>query len=146
MKRNNFKILILFLILCIQHNSRAQNNSPLFFSAEYPKSRNADSIKLKVHNKSNAKTFYYSIALQGFKDTSWIPLISDINSLGKNEFLALKPLRPQEKITKFISRKKIFEAYKHKKFKEFRLGVMYYDQPSLKSKGNIIYLQPFPSL
>ena len=122
MKRNNFKVLILLFILCTRYNSPAQDKSLLFFSAEYPKSKNADSIKLKVHNKSNTKTFYYSIVLQGFKDTSWIPLISDINSLGKNEFLGLKPLRPQEKITKFVSRKKIFEAYKHKKFKEFRLG------------------------
>ena len=75
-----------------------------------------------------------------------MPLLSDINSLGKNEFLALRPLRPQEKIAKFVSQKKIFAGYKHEKFKKFRFGVMYYEQKSLKSIGNIIYLKPFPSL
>jgi len=139
MIRKSAKIELLLISICFYFASTAQNKSPITFTGNYSNKNNLDDIKLVVENKSSEKTFYYSIVLEGYNDTTWVPLLSDINSLGINEFLALKPLKPKNKAVKNVSKNKIFRLYKYYKI---RFGVMYYEKQDLKSKGEIIYLPP----
>ncbi|MBO9572027.1 MAG: hypothetical protein J7497_07435, partial [Chitinophagaceae bacterium] len=72
---------------------QAQQVTAVDFSFRYINKNNTDTIKLSLKNNSITQTYFYSIFLHGHQDTAWIPLLSDINSLGMNEFTALKPLR-----------------------------------------------------
>src|SRR5215216_5740486 len=129
----------LLMIIILPYNSFVvQEKIPIKFSYQYL-GKNHDTIKLSVENVSK-RTYYYSIALQGYIDTAWVPLLSDINSLGENEFLVLKSLKPGSRAAKEISKKRINYLYSFKKIKKIRFGVMYYEKQDLDSKGDIIYL------
>jgi hypothetical protein len=104
MKITKQLITILLFSISLQNISKAQNNPPISFRYEYPDKNDLDKIKLIVENTSPTKTFYYSIALQVYNDTAWFPLLSDINSLGTNEFFVLKPIKPRSKIVKYVSK------------------------------------------
>jgi len=120
----------------------AQDTSEIKFSYRYLNKRDSShDIKLTVENQSK-KTIYYSIALQGYTNSGWKPLLSDINSLGTNDFLVLKLLKPKAKEIKIVSKKKINNRYKHYNINKIRFGIMFYEKQDLKSKGQIKYLDP----
>ncbi len=130
-------------ILFVKSVIFAQPKSTVTISSEKNIKQGTDLIRLAVKNQSLAKTFYYSIVLKVHIDTGWISLLSDINSLGKNEFLHLKAIKPGETIIKPVSLKQIALEYYYYKDKELKFGVMYYEKPTLKSKGSIEFLSPF---
>lgn len=117
----------------------AQNGSPIKFSYRYV-NKDSDSIQLKIENESTVKTFYYVIGIQGLTDTGYVGLVADINSLGKNDFLALKPLHHKSNSTKSVSKRKIYYLYNQKNIKKLRFEVTYYEKKDFDSKSQIIYL------
>ena len=138
MKKHWMTLIIIFAFAVM---ALAQNPLPIKFSYQYVKKSDSDNIKLIVQNISK-KTFYYSIAIQGRNDTGWVSLLSDINSLGQNEFLSLKPLTPGSKIVKYTSMKRIWYIYEYYKISKIRFGAMYYEKKNFDSKGGIIYIDP----
>ena len=133
-------ILFGFLNLCLFASSVAQSRLPIKFAYSYSKN-DSNTIILIVHNLSS-KTFYYSIALSGFIANKWEPLLSDLNSLGVNEFTALKPLLGKSKVVKTVSKKYIYYIYGHTKMSKIRFGVMVYKKRDFDSNGDIIFIEP----
>jgi len=72
----------------------------------------------------------------------WVSLISDINSLGQNGFVALKALKPKNAIVKCISKKKILFIYAYNKPQKIRFSLMYYKKRDFETEGEIIELPP----
>lgn len=89
------------------------------------------------------KTLYYAISVSGLTDTGWVVLNSDINSIGKNDFLALKPLKPKSTNIKCISKNKILFIYSYYNPKKIKFSLMYYQKKDFETEGKIIDL---PSL
>lgn len=127
----------LFLI-----NAIAQSKHPISFAYMDAKSNDSDTIKLSIRNLSKDKTFFYSISVSGLTDTGWVVLNSDINSIGQNDFLVLKPLKPNKKYIKSISKKKIFFIYAYYRPQKIRFSLMYYEKQDFESEGGIIELPP----
>ena len=136
------KYFLLLLLSIFYYVSSSQVLRPIKFSYKYLKNSDSDLIKLTVRNVSNNKTFYYSIALQGNSDTGWVSLLSDINSLGMNEFLFLKPIKPDQKVSKQVSKRRIIFLFKYYKIKKIKFGVMYYPSRDFAAKSEIIFLPP----
>ena len=113
---------------------------PITFTQASDKINSSTNIKLFVENTSTRKTYYYSIGIEGYKDSCWEPIICDINSLGMNEFIKLKPLKPKMKIVKFISKKSIHRLYPQ--YMNIRFYVMLYEKQDFYADGDIIYLPP----
>lgn len=103
---------------------------------------NSDIMRLIVKNTSQKEKYFYSIFLAGYSDTSWVHLLSDINSLGMNEFTALKPLLPGAKPIKNVSVARIKSIYSYANLTKIRFGVMIYKKQSFDSKGETILLEP----
>lgn len=120
----------------------AQKESPIKFNCQYVNKTDSDNIQLKVENLSNVKTFYYAIGVQGLTDTGYVGLVADINSLGQNEFLTLKPLPPKSNVLKSVSKERIYYLYNQKHIKQLRFEVTYYEKKDLNSGSQIIYLTP----
>lgn len=132
-------LLMLFIFVSIV--STAQNKKDLAFSAEFKMGSIDDIIVLNVKNVSS-RTYYYFISAAGLTDTGWVSLISDINSLGQNGFVALKPLKSKSTVVKYISKKKILFIYAYYKPRKIRFSLMYYEKQDFESEGKIIELPP----
>ena len=135
MKRYAF----LALLICVAIISLAQNKKDVVFSAEFKKGSTDSIIILDVKNASS-KTFYYFISAAGLTDTGWVSLVSDINSLGQNGFIALKPLKPKSTIVKYISKKKILFIYAYYNPQKIRFSLMYYKKRDFETEGKVIEL------
>ncbi|MFT3945669.1 MAG: hypothetical protein QM763_01745 [Agriterribacter sp.] len=131
----------LALLICVAIISSAQNKKDVVFSAEFKKGSVDSIIILNVKNASS-KTYYYFISAAGLTDTGWVSLISDINSLGQNGFIALKPLKPKNTVVKCISKKKILFIYAYYKPQKIRFSLMYYNKRDFEAEGKIIDLPP----
>ena len=136
--------LLIFILGCLFPSLViAQNQDPIKFSYQYLRKGDSNDIKLIVQNNSSKRTFYYSVSLASLVDTGWVTLLSDIDALGQKEFLALLPIKAGQKVIKKVSKKRIISLYQTYPIKKVRFGVMYYEKPTLESKGEIIYLPPF---
>jgi hypothetical protein len=120
----------------------AQQEAPIKFGYQYVNKKDADNVQLKLENVSTEKVFYYVIGVQGLTDTGYVGLVADINSLGKNDFLAIKPLLPKSSVTKSVSKRRMYYLYNQKNIKKLRFEVTYYEKRDFDSKSQIIYLHP----
>jgi hypothetical protein len=138
-------IIALTLLSCYWEVMRAQNvgSKPLVvFSYQYPDKNDSDKVKLIVKNISPDRTLYYTIGVQGFTDTGWVVLNPDINSLGQNDFVALKPIKPHAIAIKNLSKKHIGFLYAYYGIRKLRFSLGYYGKQDFDSKSHIIYLEP----
>lgn len=140
------KYIPLFILSFVYNNAthaqNKQNKLPMQFTYQYVNKNDSDKVKLIAKNVSPNKTFYYSIAVQGLADTGWVGLLSDINSLGQNDFWALKPIKPHTCITKYVSKKKVLFVYAYYKIRKIRFNLVYYEKKDFESKSKNIYLPP----
>lgn len=136
------KYLLLIILNYAFADIADAQKQPIKISYQYLKENDFDNIKLIVENVSFTKTVYYSIGVEGLIDTGWIGLNADINSLGMNEFWALKPIKPKSKAGKYVSKKKIFNLYRVKKITQIRFGVTFFEKKNFDSKSITIYLPP----
>jgi len=134
-------ILLIILFEAFGGILYAQKESPIKFY-QHVNGKDADNIQLKVENVSNVKTFYYTIGVQGLTDTGYVGLVADINSLGQNEFLVLKPLHPKSNAIKSVSKKRIYDIYNQKHIRKLKFEVSYYEKKDFNSKSQVIYLTP----
>jgi hypothetical protein len=136
---------ILFLILTTSSLSPTlaftQDKSPIKISYHYLRKGDSSDIKLMVTNNSS-RTFRYSVTAAALTDTGWVPLVSDIDALGKKDFLAFMPIKAGQTVIKRVSKKEIISLYPTYSFKKVRFGVIYYDNANSESKHQIAYLPP----
>lgn len=135
-------VLLILLFNVFIGMASTQKESPIKFSYQYIKKNDSDNVKLIVENVLSTKTFYYSIGVEGLTDTGWVGLNADINSLGVNEFWALKAIKPRSKVIKTVSKKRIFHLYKYYKITKIKFGVTYFEKKDFSSKSETIYLPP----
>lgn len=133
-------LAIMFFNLCL--GCAAQPKQPINFTCSYAKANDSDNVKLIVKNLLPDKTFYYAISVAGLTDTGWAVLNSDINSIGQNDFLVLKPLKSKSTVVKYISKKKILFIYTYYKPRKIRFSLMYYKKQDFETEGKIIDLPP----
>ena len=133
--------IVTSIIILLSNGCLAQKNIKVEFSFR-KLSEPSDAIRLIVKNTSSTEKYFYSIFLSGYRDTSWVSLLSDINSLGMNEFTALKPLLPGRKQIKDVSKAKIKRMYDYENLTKIRFGVMIYKKQSFRSEGETILLDP----
>jgi hypothetical protein len=118
----------------------AQNEAPIHFICEY---KNEDSsIRISIENISPKKTYYYSVGIEGLTDTGWIGLTADINSLGTNDFWALIPITPGNRLIKYISKERILHIYASKKITQVRFEIEYFEKKDFNSKKQSITSSP----
>jgi len=118
----------------------AQVKLPIKFTYQYKKN-DPDNVRLIVENLSG-RTYYYTIGVEGLTDTGWVGLNADINSIGQNDFLVLKPIKKKTRIIKDQSKKKVLFAYDYVKPKKIRFCVTYFEKQDVRSKLEEIYLPP----
>jgi hypothetical protein len=138
-----FIVCICTIAISMFGNSCYSQDTTLIKFAAFAENSNGR-IKLIATNKSNKRTIYYSIGVQGYSDTGWVHLTSNIDAIGQNDFLAFKPIKPHSRIVKYISRKEITNEYIRYPTKRIRFYIMFretrqYDE--LRNDG-IIFLSP----
>jgi hypothetical protein len=137
--------IILFLLantVTITGSSYRQNAPVILFKATYLTPSDSDHIKLTAENLSASKTYYYSIGAMGLTDTGWVGLITDINSLGQNDFWGLVTLTPKNKTVKVVSKKRIMRLYAYKNITRIRFSLNYFARKDISSKSERIVLGP----
>lgn len=139
MERTFFLLLISFTTYF--SDAFTQERVPVTITYSFSTKSDSDVVKLVVKNQSK-KLYYYSITLGGLINGEWESLLSDINSLGQNEFTVLKPIKGKSPIIKQVSLRRIYTLYEHKKPSQIRFGVMFYEKRDFQSKGSITYTSP----
>ncbi len=138
------KFILLSIALIFIYEHFTQKKLLIKFTYQYANKNDSNNIKLIVENTSSTKTFFYSIGVGALTDTGWVGLIADINSIGQNGFLSLKPIRYKSTAIKNVSKKQILFIYSYYKPKKIRFNVIYYEKKDFESKGEIIYSMPIP--
>lgn len=133
-------IILSILFTTFIGSAEAQKDIPIKFWSQYVKKTDSDNVKLMIENLSSAKTYYYSVGVEGLTDTGWVGLNADINSLGMNEFLTLKPIRPKSQIVKAVSKSRIFFLYKYHNIIKIRFGITYFEKNDFNSRNKSIFL------
>jgi hypothetical protein len=139
--KKHYTLAMVFFDLSLD-SAIAQPKQPIDFTCAYAKANDSDNIRLTARNHLSDKTFYYAISVAGLTDTGWVVLNSDINSIGQNDFLVLKPLRPNSADAKYVSKKKILFIYAYYKPKRIRFSLMYHKKLDFKTEGKVIDSPP----
>src|ERR1700722_18994289 len=98
---------------------------PVEFNCSYQNANDTDSIKLMLTNRSEKTTYFFSLGIEGLKDTGWTNLLSNADALGKNEWFGLRPISPHKRKIKVMSMKRIYYIYNYAKIKKIRFFVIY---------------------
>lgn len=134
------KLFVGVILTTFHYMLVAQDKSQISFTSNFAKC-SQDKIKLEVKNLSSTKTFYYYIGAQGVVDTGYIPLLSDIKSIGQNGFLKLMPLNPNKNFIQFISKKRITKMCACH-IAKIRFYIVYFNKPNFESESKIIWIAP----
>jgi hypothetical protein len=133
---------IFLLCICIASYETifAQENLPIKFIAHYTANRNI--IRIEIQNSSSSKTYYFMVGVKGLVDTGQVRLVTDIKSLGQNEFIDLEPIGPHKRVIKFLAKKKISNDFPEYNIKKLIFFIEYFKGKDFRSESKVIWLSP----
>jgi hypothetical protein len=137
---------LISLTLCLgfftSYGQSKKMAGPIDFICSYQNANETDSIKLTITNRSENTTYFFSLGIEGLKDTGWTNLLSNADALGKNEWFGLRPISPHKHKIKIMSMKRIYYIYNYAKIKKIRFFVIYGTDQSLTGKEKLLYASP----